>query len=391
MPVAENDLDCPHGPGTDFALSGSITNIPEYHDCQRFIDASGTVYMNGRMAIYVREGLSAVTEPTSGMPRESEILSLVRGDSTGVPAPVLEGVRSATEPIAVVWNLDHQAYLPLGITPDTTYYCLFLESGTKAKLVGVVDEADCNPSNPLVASRPGTSLKVNKHPTPGGQVPGTGRWAWDFEHKRQYIVIACPGGWCEIYPNAAVALVAERPGEAVSTLPSGHNFGPWIDVQPLALGGTVGLAPMPEVVGTGVPADDLDGKVVGDFLAGWTKVGSLYTTGDNDVYRAKFNLSKTSPGTLELCAWEGSGTSCLPDSLRIEGTTERLTGNPCAMEEGTSRYWAARIVQSKSIRYHCVNRTDHTGQAIPATLRWRWLADDETKWAKCAAGCCRLM
>jgi hypothetical protein len=35
-------------------------------------------------------------------------------------------------------------------------------------------------------------------------------------------------------------------------------------------------------------------------------------------------------------------------------------------------------------------RHPHPGFPIPGTLRWRWLADDETIWVRCDDGCCQV-
>ena len=127
-----------------------------------------------------------------------------------------------------------------------------------AKLVGIPKQTDCAPDNAATAAQPGLPLRVNPYPPPTAvpatalDVPGTGRWAWDATNKRHYIVMACPGGWCEIYHDA---LTAEAAGDQVSADAAGpHNFGPWIDVQPLAVSEGANLKPLPAVVGTGVPA-----------------------------------------------------------------------------------------------------------------------------------------
>jgi len=242
--------ECPnHGSHTEtFTLPGQITNIPEFHDCQRFM-IDGRTY-DSVYAIFARFRLDTVTFPsrvqcyrevpagpvrvdsTSGLRVARTGIALldttgrglvdadgrVRVDSTGtsllnpdssvrgeivhcreVPGLVLTRIGI---PVALIRTWGGR-YRPLGI--DLTFNCLYLSHqlplGWSAKMVPVRGEGDCLPREVNLDTLRGTVLTVFPRVGLGfrdDDFPPVARWDRDPRHGLYYVGVRCGGAWCEV-------------------------------------------------------------------------------------------------------------------------------------------------------------------------------------------------
>jgi hypothetical protein len=247
--------------GTGPSLSGPITDIPEFHDCQKLIDASGTKYgdltaifsaskldsigarvtfdrvyyassnaavatvdQSGRVTA-VANGIDTVTVRSSVDLQLTAIVTVtvIAGGGTapdptvrpGTPANVQIGVGNSfhirtapgptktTLPFAEIYTYG-EGYKPLGIGPN--FNCLYVyvdnDLALRAKMVhapylGSKWDACRDAVDPLKAR--GETLTVLR--TTGGRFddyPAASRWDWDAVSHQQYIGIKCGAAWCEI-------------------------------------------------------------------------------------------------------------------------------------------------------------------------------------------------
>ena len=201
----EDRPECPHTV-TDFDISntnhllipGPIANIPEYHDCQRFLvkNANGELKYDSMEAIFVRYKIDTIYR------------SFGRGldlrNRQGAVPVASEFIANGFQVVGQV--LSYGDYAPLGITSGSD--CLVLQWKTRdnvttyeAWMVGVGRDGDrCKNDAPslLVRDRNQVKLEVALVNTVG-EVPPVSRWDWDRSDSLQYIGIACPTGWCEIH------------------------------------------------------------------------------------------------------------------------------------------------------------------------------------------------
>jgi len=242
--------ECPnHGSHADtFTLPGQITNIPEFHDCQRFM-IDGRTY-DSVYAIFARFRLDTVTFPSrvqcyrevpGGPVRVDSTSRLrvartgialldttgrglvdpdgrVRVDSTGTrllnPDSSVRGqivhcreipgltVTRIGVPVALIQTRGGR-YRPLGI--DVTFNCLYLShqspSGWSAKMVPVRGEGDCLPREVNFDRLSGTVLTVFPRVGLGFRkedYPPVARWDRDPRHGLYYVGVMCGGAWCEV-------------------------------------------------------------------------------------------------------------------------------------------------------------------------------------------------
>src|SRR5262245_60150998 len=160
---------------TEIPVAGPITNIPEFHDCQRFIGKSGNDLKYGPLvAIFAHHLLDSLYtgqfDPTSAQ---------------------------ANEAAGEIYSYDG-AYDPLFIRQG--FNCLYLRQVTQrdweAYMTSVGnDEKGC--LKPLVRGNKLSVVakRVAKHES---DVPAVARWDYDTVNQRQYIGIKCGGQWCEI-------------------------------------------------------------------------------------------------------------------------------------------------------------------------------------------------
>lgn len=356
---------------TEIPVAGKILNVPEFHDCQRFIvDSEGTLVYDSLYAIFASFELDTLwASKRDSLPE----------DSAFVAAEI------------VSWGGE---YGSLGIKP--WFNCLLVfgsPSAPEAKMVSLGPyEHDC--LHPPTTTFGTTALVVRRIPPTysDADYPAVARWEWDAETKRQYIGIKCGPAWCEIFKEGTILNFASTyAGIRVSQIKG------WFDEQRLA----VGTRTVSNIKGSIFPHPRLDSYTLDDFrktswlvFRRWVPTAYVALDGtDPDVgsYLAKTNFDPTvatSPidmsklNRIWLC--NGSRFQCrIPSNVQC---TWPSSGVP-----GDSLWWTKIQSPGNVLRYKCVWREDHSDLDIhiPGTARWRWLAQDETEWMRCAQGCCQ--
>lgn len=360
----------PRPPVTEIPVAGRITNVPEFHDCQRFIvDSAGKLVYDSLYAIFASFELDTLWS--------SKDVSLPE-DRAFVAAEI------------VSWGGEYRS---LGIKP--WFNCLLVfgsPSAPQAKMVAMGrNEPDClHPQSPPLATR---TLAIR--PIPSGysetDYPAVARWEWDAAAGKQYIGIKCGRAWCQIFERGTTLSPASTyAGSRVSVIKG------WFDEQRLAVGtGTVS-----NIKGSIFPHPRLDTYTIDDFRRTtwlirrqWVPTAFVALDGtDPDVgsYLTKTNFDPTvatSPldmnklNKIWLC--NGSRFQCrIPSRLNCDWPTAGVPND--------SLWWTKIQSPGNVLRYKCVKRHGHDdlGIHIPGTARWRWLAQDETEWMRCAQGCC---
>jgi hypothetical protein len=421
-----------------FALPGEITNVPEFHDCQKLIlvdsrQRGGLKYgpLVAVFAAYDLAGLERRLGDTSLLKQSSAppvirtpISSTTRttavaGASTTTPPGSASGVatlagtsagpRDTTDrggyalAGALILNTSLEPYEPLNIKPG--FSCLYLwrgaaNKGTWRAMLVFVDTAQ---SKCVAAVNPaetdGVELSVRRDTVSGFErlsedhYPPVARWDWDSTHSVHYIGLKCGKGWCEVGRKDFVSARAHMP----ATIPPTHvarvqRIKGWYDEQLLAepegrayrpgsLKGTI--FPSPELQAMGWPA----------YTNQWVEVGYVALNQRSDYYKKMLNLDSVSADAplsrmniFSMCY--GTRAVCLSD-------TNASASVACGKSAPASKkLWWMRIkaAGSTSVIYRCVTRRDHEHLAatIPGTARWRWLAEDETVWEACIRGCCEV-
>jgi hypothetical protein len=415
------DTSCPHefkrkvgsNTYTQVPLSGSITEIPMYHDCQRLLVVSPpAVTVGGRRVIgkfqrpasyTIDRGASYSFGPLVGL-YVSERLGSFEIDAAGPVPPIsvptadsILGVTGAyipgvavtdTEPrgIAVIQFYNHGpgTYPALGIGANFT--CLYLKSDRSA---AYAVNTDTFPRCPLTswgdlerlaradalrrAYGQGASyarvtpLAVNtSSPSPDSRdYVDVGRFDWDYQLRRHYVTIRCGATtWCEIGQTLPVS----SPTNLAGTPAKLWQIKGWHDEQRF----TVVSAGNPVVAsfrGTIIPDSQLADRIVDDFEAGWVRVAEAYLSAASTVYKTKLNFAMAPV----------SGT---PGPSQIY-----------YRKEPNDTLWWAKIVSANgdSLIKRVWRREAPEGTKVPATARWRWLHNDETVWTKCDEGCCEII
>jgi len=367
---------------TTVPLAGPITNIPEFHDCQRMLlPGTGGATLQAPqfgplIAIFAGFKLDSITTWLDSMADQK-------------PASP-RGVVNPSVAVAQIFNFGSQAYNPLGIGPG--WSCLRI-SGTPGKLVAwlvpLFDENGC----PLVVEgrvAGGTRMEVREIRHNGfspNDIPPVARWDWDPRHEEQYIGIKCgPITWCEI---------SRRPGQVSSTVTSNAalplaerrtlEVKGWFDEQDLDVPAAAGPLEPSGVIGTAYPHPDLGSYDETAFASTWRPVAVIRLSAMQSVYDSKFGLKASNDpkrqNVVSLC--NGDRTSCgVP-----------VTAPDCGY---ASLWWAKIDPPGATSRYRCVSRHDHSAAAlangfrVPAAARWHWIATDATLWTRCAEGCCQV-
>ena len=372
--------------GGQLSLAGQITDVPEFHDCQKFIfQTAGSASYLPLYAIFARDSLRELTQRLEFVP------------DTALTATDSATVQSAGGPVAVgeVLALE-QDYSPLGITK--LFNCLFLYGtyhGLEAKMVQVGgDEPSCKTIvNP--ADKPGKILQVYRWRFKYDSAPPVARWDWDSVSNQQHLGIACGYSWCEVgapgfHPSSAYATSSASPSDRVLAVKG------WYDEQRLAVPATTGVPfstasnlVVGSVKGTFVPMPDLGsdkGPPDGSrYDSTWVQVATAAMTASSSDYLGKLHMRaspvKSATNLVSLCY--GHLRQCVTDTR----------ANPkCTV--GPAKQWWGKITNGDGkTAYFCVTRRGHEsipGLHIPGIVRWRWALKDETMWIRCLEGCCEV-
>lgn len=375
-------------PNNDSTLSGPgrNTNIPEYHDCQRFIvnHGNGPVY-DSLYALFA-----------------SQHLDTIFGDSQ--PQSVALGVVAV--PAAEILSLSG-SYEPLHIQPG--FNCLYLQrrgTGWAAWMVpsGHHEVACDRLQKPADFAAVEMELQVRQVDGLQGyqdhDFPPVARWDWDPRAGQQVIGLKCGTGWCEV--GSPDGFSTMRPPALPAGLASAvqaerrvYEIKGWYDEQelasvenPLRPSGVRGtFIPDPKLGELNDKHSTLANTVESPFYDHWTRVAEAYLSADNQGYRDNFNLGMRTPdgrgSTFNLC-FGGSGECSGAD-------VAHAIAKSCTNITSSGRHWWLRIddPDGRPI-YRCVSRMGNPdGTITPATARWRWNLTDETTWVRCTSGCCQ--
>jgi hypothetical protein len=367
-------------------LSPLTTDIPEFHDCQRFIKGlgAGATYLP-LYAIFARDNLRDSTLRLDRVP-----------DSLGTKADS-QSAQVFGKPVATGEILAFDlGYPSLGI--QIGYNCLFIygdpsaHSGLSARVLPVgANDSQCLGSFDT-SSTAGTRLEVQRTRFPAKDlVPGVARWDRDYGEKQQLIGHACGNAWCDIGPKG---FVKTKPhGSAVGTpaldviaikgyYDEQRLASPPTSTSPLHVGNVIGTL----VADPGLSAD---GKVSPDhsrYFNKWILVATAGLTSTSPEYAKKFGF-EASPipaktNRVFLCYSTNTPATCGTDKFK----------DPPNCPTDVVRGWWGKIVAGKDSSVFCVNRRGHESVSIPVppVVRWRWALKDETMWISCIQGCCEV-
>lgn len=347
---------------TVIPVSGPITNVPEYHDCQRFINPPAYGPM---VAIFAHHALDSMYD---------QITDSVAG--------------VALQAAAEIYSYDGD-YDNLHI--QRGFNCLYLTrtSGVwAARIVWVDQDADACLKPPVSSGHP---LQVRPQSFPGLQepdVPPVARWDWDPRRSQQYISIRCGREWCEVGPSGFSSsaglgsptlpdLDASTPAEVQRVL----RIKGWYDEQYLALPGTGPFGLNPSLIrGTAIPHPMLERlTTVAHFTGQWRPSAYIRLDAPALDYSTKLGLQQ---GLNRIFMCQGDFSGC-PNTAGIP--------QPICDAAADGQWWAKVVSPSgASPTYFCVIRRTHPGVVIPGTVRWRWDSDDEKTWIRCPEGCCTV-
>jgi hypothetical protein len=363
---------------------GPIQNISVFHDCQRFADSAGTY--GGLFTIFASH-------------RMARLDTLIRADTSAGRAPF--GGLDGDEALPAAQILSDAAYPRLGIL-EAGVSCLYLyrRGEWRAKMVSTgMRETDCSrEADPdQLSGQNVTDLTVvSYHSTPFTNLadyPQAARWDSDREGS-YYAGVACGTAWCEVGVEPA-----GRSQRYLERQPNGRaearglariwDIKGWYDEQRLAVPGpNGGLVRHPTLVGVIFPDSLLESRTPREFGNAWVPVAYVGLSEDHPFYKERFNFDRTNVGgpfnTIELC--QGSEAAC-----GVPKGVPACKVDDSALDMRDLNPWWARIVAAGdgSPRYRCVTRYQFpTGVEYRGVTRWRWLADDETGWMRCLAGCC---
>lgn len=368
-----------------------IADIPEFHDCQRFIVTQGTQRVYGPMvAIFASSQLTqleAQLSPTAVAPGDT----IGGGARPPTPLPPGAPLVSRAVPIGVVYS--EGRYDPLGILAGLN--CLYIywtevapgDTTWSARMVPEGDADQCPVrSAPMVATY--TPLQVKREvvddPVTGqpykspDDYPPVARWDWDPKDGEQYVSIYCGIAWCEIGKPNFTPSDKLQPRQADNTPRKRRVFAikGWHDRQHLAHLDAAGNLVPTEIVGTIVPEPDL-GQV--SEMSNWVEVGEVWlestSAADDDAlkaYEKKFGFKKTSPSK--------------PSRIKIKDPKK---------SDQMEQIWEAKIEVPNWLWFNdkhkrVMYRKLKDDYEVPGVVRWRWMTLDEGTWARCPYGCCEI-
>jgi hypothetical protein len=384
----------------EVGLSGPISGVPEFHDCQRFVgkDANGSWVYGALYAIFAAFKLDS-------------IIGYIDSGAVGTSSAV-----------ATIYS--YGTYDALGIGPG--FNCLILVkipplTTTPSRWLAQMVKKGPGPADSDCRDIPTTATKTPlavaivpvsdpNHVLLGSPVPPVARWDWDATNEQQYIGIKCGGYWCQIgnanafQPSpgySGPALTFDAPLDGVGLTPREilrvTAIKGWYDDQWLAvLGASGGLTPS-TVHGYLVPHPALDRVDLVAYAHQWAHVA--YAVVDAP-YKGRFLAGANK---ILMCHGTPDPTSCNVPITSSAASPTTLPLDACEIDaEETSLRWYQMIIRPPADTvYQCIKRRDH-GQAlsdyqllyggylieIPGASRWRWLLSDEGEWAKCGSGCC---
>lgn len=407
-------IEVHEGDGTaqlsEVKLAGSLTFIPEFHDCQKLIvPVTGNPAKFGPLvAIWVSENLERLPDslrelnPTNAWHRPNADSNWVVVDSTNLgasPQPA-DPTKLIALPFAVIhaWN---EGYPLLQIPKG--WSCLYLYPslsgvGYGARLVQVAVDSACFEPRSLTRLD-GVSLDVSVGVVTGltkSDYPAVGRWDTDPRSNDVYIGMKCGAAWCEV-SSARPHVTSERYSTAEANL--GPTMDPtnriqarilavkgWYDEQRIAVRSATGGLEPAAFRAIVVPDAGLDDLTFGSEGT-WHRVGWAALETGSTEYEDKLNVAV---GSLPPGGSPSGGT----DYWLCKGSEctfpQNVTKPSCTFDPSEGPWYSRAVaVATGKEKYDCVVRHDHpTVAKVWGTARWRWEDNDEKLWFRCNAGCC---
>jgi hypothetical protein len=387
-------------------LSGELTNIPEFNDCQRFIDPRSQGY-DSLYAIFVsRYNIRDTTFTVDGDGRSGVALLAYLQQRP----PVRLGIAVAT--IYAIGN----EYDPLGIKRGLN--CLYLSqtapNGPFQAAIAAIPDGNCDQPN---YQGPVTVLDVVRTALPNpdtADYPRAARWQTDSTGTTYVAGVPCDRAWCEVGP------MGFRPAPPLPAAPNASTevarrfaIKGWYDEQRLGVlepdttPGTPRRTVPTQISGLVVPVSQLGRYDQQDYANNdWLPAARIYLRGTSPEYDRKLNAScpdftgavPSGPGSLiELCMGDSIRCGIPPNSMppAVDERREQMAATQHGVTLETD--WWARITRGGGApAYRRVTRCPHPGIVttygfgVAGTARWRWQANDETVWVRCAEGCCEV-
>ncbi len=395
-----------HDPGdtSQVPLSGPITNIPEFHDCQRFIHGGGYIARYAIFVAYKLDSLIRSLDPDTlqlGFLRDT----LLYPEQPRVRVNPGSGAITVTTVgvgIATIYNYGTIRYDPLGIEPGFNCLNLFRDpkgGHWRAKVVPMGQDSTCTESVRLPDAAPGKELTVRTLSPigfPDSAYPPVARWDWDPVADEQYIGIKCGRAWCEI-GDSGFASSREHTfamtWPPVDPAPGGSptmaermrvvRIKGWYDEERLAVPSPNGALHPGSAWGAIFPHPVLGRwKRPEHFENRWVPVASAVLEGTSLPYSDKLNFAE---GTNRISLCQGSREGC----SRAAGGAALPN---CPDSPGGGAWWTKIVSATGRTGYHCVVYRSHAASpfGMPAAARWRWSETDQKVWVRCAQGCCEL-
>jgi hypothetical protein len=355
--------------------SAGLTDIPEFHDCQRFI--TGATY-DSLYAIFAATRLAVI---------DSVLDSVAQAIG---PTPDTPAVAAAT-----IYSYEG-TYATLGLSPGFT--CLYLSRtdgqwdawtvpvGMWVPKCGIVKAINQVPNVGRLVATP------NQLPAylTRSDIPPVARWDWDATDGEQYIGIQCGDRWCDVTDDGTVSAqppvdVTDFDNDPSGAVPARNRdrvnlVKGWYDAQRLAIRSGTNTVPS-DVWAVIVPHPTLGSHQAAFYAKRWTHAATAVANAD--YTGAVLTLKQGKRHKIYLCT--GTAEECdLPATVPI-----------CIVPPDAEQWWAKvryrRSIFRRVTVYQCaIRRPADPEVPVPGTARWRWLANDETTWQRCIQGCCEL-
>jgi hypothetical protein len=369
--------ECPHNPG-DIPLSGDIADVPEFHDCQRFIvkDDGVDVY-DSLYAVFASFRLDQLTQDIDTL-QNAVAFPQYQDSTVAVPGATIVSYGGT--------------YDSLHIEPG--YNCLYLWRRGTAWKAWMVNNAPgdrgCPKQLVIDPNNPPHPLEVVARAAPehpyDPDYPAVARWEWDAGHAEHYIGIKCGAAWCEVSDDGTASAAPTLPllefeGTSTQERDRVRAVRGWHDAQRLAIWSGDKATPS-NVWATVLPHPHLRNMKKGSDFSNWKHVATIVAS--DDYHGWVLRLDQGSDNKVFLCYGPATGSGCrdIPD------------GQLCESDRNTVRWWGKTehgTGSTKRIEHHCIHNVEHTPPPdVPGTARWRWLARDETTWTRCDNGCCKV-
>jgi hypothetical protein len=425
------------------AIPGPITNVPEYHDCQRFLIPVGSeLKYDSLQAIFVRHNLEGVYNDNSAIVVPAvpgSFLSVAAQDPTLGIATVVSSGSGRLVTIATIYS--EGPYAPLGIFQRFQCVVLFWDGKTTnplyiAWMVPVDSDTQCvNPRNllytsPSVSTRStaagvqarqlssnlgyvnafqlhvtlaqpsvGSATGAAASAAPTSNTPPVAKWDWDTTAKKHYIGMMCPTGYCELHgqPTYTASPTYRAPADLAGRLGTPMLVKGWYDEQLLA--STKGWKQgIDGARGTLVPVPGLESRTVDSYKNTWLPAAWVTLDRASPGYKAKsnfgFSATDNNGNAIVGLAPAGSRTEvALCFSPTTGGACSGELPASCPVDTKNAGTWYGKVTSSsagtQAVKYVCtVYRPAKDNSQPPGVVRWRWSVRDEIIWVSCPTGCC---